>query len=193
MKNQKFDVFEGLLIVCNNKKKLFPIEKKLLLKSIFFIIFVSLKIISRKKKMERRYFSLVMRSKEEEIQIIIHHWIRTLNIQLGWIKDFEKLVVNYVHTIFMFDTFRSSSKLINTFNGHTKAVWSIDYSTFDNCQFICSGSTDETILVCDVDNNKQIQSFSGHSSEVYCVKFSSYHYHNHRQYVICSSSFDKPF
>ncbi|ETO01830.1 hypothetical protein RFI_35609, partial [Reticulomyxa filosa] len=25
-----------------------------------------------------------------------HHWIRTLNIQLGWIKDFDKLVVNYL-------------------------------------------------------------------------------------------------
>ncbi|ETN97736.1 hypothetical protein RFI_39790, partial [Reticulomyxa filosa] len=69
-----------------------------------FIIFTSSKIISRKKKTERRYVSLVMKvsfklffySKEEEIQIIIHHWIRTFNIQLGWIKDFDKLVVNYV-------------------------------------------------------------------------------------------------
>ncbi|ETO36612.1 hypothetical protein RFI_00450, partial [Reticulomyxa filosa] len=47
-------------------------------------------------------------------------------------------------------------------------VWSIDYSTFDDCQFICSGSNDKTFL--------------------YFVKFSSYHYHNHRQNVICSSS-----
>ncbi|ETO08987.1 hypothetical protein RFI_28400 [Reticulomyxa filosa] len=65
----------------------------------------------------------------------------------------------------MFDTFCSSSKLSNMFTGHTVRVW-------------------------DVDNNKQIQSFNGHSSFVYCVKFSSYHYHNHRQNVICSSSHD---
>ncbi|ETO11890.1 hypothetical protein RFI_25486, partial [Reticulomyxa filosa] len=91
----------------------------------------------------------------------------------------------------MFDTFRSSSKLINTFTGHTKSVYNIDYSTFGNCQLICSGSSDKTVRVWDVDNNKQIQSFNGHSSFVYCVKFSSYHYHNNRQNVICSSSYDK--
>ncbi|ETO36950.1 WD-40 repeat protein, partial [Reticulomyxa filosa] len=79
--------------------------------------------------------------------------------------------------------------LINTFTGHTNWVNSIDYSTFDDCQFICSGSDNKTIRVWDVDNNKQIQSFNGHSFRVNCVKFSPYHYHNHRQHVICSSSF----
>ncbi|ETO35230.1 hypothetical protein RFI_01843, partial [Reticulomyxa filosa] len=128
---------------------------------------------------------------EKDIQIIIHHWIRTLNIKFGWIKDFDKLVVNYAYTVFMFDTFRSSAKLINTFTGHTMTVYSIDYSAFGDCQFICSGSIDKTVRVWDVDNNKQIQTLNGHSSDVYCVKFSSYHYHNHRQNVICSSSYDK--
>ncbi|ETO35107.1 WD-40 repeat protein, partial [Reticulomyxa filosa] len=154
------------------------------LKKIFFII-------SRKKKKWKEDTL----SKEEKIQIIIHHWIRTLNIKLGWIKDFDKFIVNYVssfiYNIFMFDTFRSSSKLINTFIGHTSYVWSIDYSTFDDCQFICSGSDDSTVCVWDIDNNKQIQSFNEHSDYVYCVKFSSYHYHNHHQNVICSSSHDK--
>ncbi|ETO06047.1 WD-40 repeat protein, partial [Reticulomyxa filosa] len=131
------------------------------------------------------------KEEEEEIQIIIRHWVRILNIKLGWIKDFDKLVVNYTYTVFMFDTFRSSSKLINTFTGHTNIVRSIDYSVFDDCQFICSGSDDQTVRVWDVDNNKQIQSFNEHSSFVHCVKFSPYHYHNHHQNVICSSSFDK--
>ncbi|ETO09475.1 hypothetical protein RFI_27902, partial [Reticulomyxa filosa] len=92
---------------------------------------------------------------------------------------------------FMFDTFRSSSKLINTFTGHTNFVNSIDHSTFDNCQFICSGSSDNTVRVWDVDSNEQLQSFNGHSDFVRCVKFSSYYYHNHRLNVICSSSNDK--
>ncbi|ETO03252.1 Serine/Threonine protein kinase, partial [Reticulomyxa filosa] len=91
----------------------------------------------------------------------------------------------------MFDTFCPSSKLINTLTGHTDIVWSIDYSTFDYCQCICSGSADNTVRAWDIDNNKQIQSFNKHSSYLYCVKFSSYYYHNHRQNVICSSSADK--
>ncbi|ETO36133.1 WD-40 repeat protein [Reticulomyxa filosa] len=90
----------------------------------------------------------------------------------------------------MFDTFRSSSKLINTFTGHTRAVHSIDYSTFNDCQFICSGSGDNTVRVWDVDNSKQIQSFNVYPNYVRCVKFSSYHYHNNRQHVVCSSSDD---
>ncbi|ETO26805.1 hypothetical protein RFI_10328, partial [Reticulomyxa filosa] len=91
----------------------------------------------------------------------------------------------------MFDTFRLSSKLLNTFTGHTSTVWSIDYSIFDNCQFICSGSYDKTVRVWDIDNNKQIQSSNEHSDTVYCVKFSQYYYHNYRQNVICSASYDK--
>ncbi|ETO02531.1 WD-40 repeat protein, partial [Reticulomyxa filosa] len=70
-------------------------------------------------------------------------------------------------------------------------VLSIDYPTFDDCRFICSGSDDTTVRVWDVDNNKQVQSFNGHSSFVRCAKFSSYHYHNYHQNVICSSSIDK--
>ncbi|ETO11343.1 G-protein beta WD-40 repeats containing protein [Reticulomyxa filosa] len=63
----------------------------------------------------------------------------------------------------MFDTFFLSSKLINIFNGHTDTVWSIDYLTFGDCQFICSGSHDQIVYVWDIDNNKQIQSFNEHS------------------------------
>ncbi|ETO08055.1 hypothetical protein RFI_29335, partial [Reticulomyxa filosa] len=90
-----------------------------------------------------------------------------------------------------FDSFRSSSKLINTFNGHINRVTSIDYSTFGDCQYLCSGSYDKTVRVWDVDNNKQTNVFEGHSNYVNCVKFSQYHYHNNRCHVVCSSSDDK--
>ncbi|ETO16963.1 WD-40 repeat protein, partial [Reticulomyxa filosa] len=96
-----------------------------------------------------------------------------------------------ISSTFNFDLFRSSSKLFNTFTGHTDTVWSIDYSIFDNSLLICSGSEDKTVRVWDADNNKQIQSFNWHSNSVLCVKFSPYHYHNRRQNVICSSSADK--
>ncbi|ETO05967.1 WD-40 repeat protein [Reticulomyxa filosa] len=129
-------------------------------------------------------------SKQEEIQIIIQYWIRRLKIKLGWINDFNKLVTNYATTAFIIDSFRSSSKLLNTFTGHAGYVRSIDYSTLGDNQFICSGSSDSTIRIWDVDNNKQIQSFNEHSDDVRCVKFSQYYYHNNRQDVICSSSLD---
>ncbi|ETO04496.1 WD repeat protein, partial [Reticulomyxa filosa] len=117
----------------------------------------------------------------EDAKVILQHWIRMLQIKFGWIRDFDRIVINYVYAAFIFDMFCASSKLINTFTGHTSCVNSIDYSKFDDCQFICSGSDDTTICVWDVDNNKKIQSFNGHSRPVYCVKFSSYHYHNNRQ------------
>ncbi|ETO24590.1 G-protein beta WD-40 repeats containing protein [Reticulomyxa filosa] len=140
---------------------------------------------------EKRTSTQLALSEEKKIQLIIQHWTRILKIKLGWINEFDILVVNYISTIFVFNTFRSSSKLLHTFTGHTAWVYSIDYSTFDDDRLICSGSNDRTVRVWDVDNNKQIQSSNGHSDSVHCVKFSPYHYHNHCQRVICSSSGDK--
>ncbi|ETO35372.1 WD-40 repeat protein, partial [Reticulomyxa filosa] len=131
-------------------------------------------IIKNDFKKKNKMTTLAL-SEEEKIQVIVQHWIRRLKKKLGWINEFDKLVVNYVSsfvhsffktlmsTVFMFETFCSSSKLINTLTEHTGRVWSIDYSTFDDCQLICSGSDDKTVRVWDVDNNKQIQSFNGHS------------------------------
>ncbi|ETO18489.1 G-protein beta WD-40 repeats containing protein [Reticulomyxa filosa] len=92
---------------------------------------------------------------------------------------------------FNFDFLCTSSKLQMTFEGHTSAVWSIDYSTFDSGQYICSGSADKTVRVWNVETTKQIRLLNEHSSDIYCVKFSPYHNHNHRRHVVCSSSLDK--
>ncbi|ETO04386.1 WD-40 repeat-containing protein, partial [Reticulomyxa filosa] len=136
-------------------------------------------------------FQKLLEKKEEEIKVIIQYWIRILNVKVGWIHDFDKFVVNYATAVFMLDTFRSSSKLMNTLTGHTNNVWGIDYSTVDNNKLICSVSNDKTVRVWDVDNNKQIQLFNGHSSHTYCVKFSPYHYYTNGCNVICSSSQDR--
>ncbi|ETO07713.1 serine/threonine protein kinase [Reticulomyxa filosa] len=66
-------------------------------------------------------------------------------------------------------------------------IWSIDYSIFDDCELICSGSNDQKICVWDINNNKQIQSYNACSNVQYCVKFSSYYYNNYNRYVICSA------
>ncbi|ETO35234.1 WD-40 repeat protein [Reticulomyxa filosa] len=146
--------------------------------------------------------------KEEEVQIIIQYWIRIFNITLGWIDNFDKIVVNYVMLfVFLFNSMTNKCSniylfvignhylhirfLLKTFNGHNHCVLSIDYSTFDDGQFICSGSLDDTVRVWDAETTKQIQSFNGHSDYVTCVKFSSFHYYNHHFNVICSSSADK--
>ncbi|ETO14705.1 hypothetical protein RFI_22663 [Reticulomyxa filosa] len=161
----KFLVIEKNYICCQN-----PI---LCCKDIFEIPFIKL----RKKKLE-----------EEKIKVILRHWTRILQISFGWIHEFDKLVFNYAYAIFIFDTFCSSSKLINTLIVHTSYVYNIDYITFGSHQFICSGSHDPTVCIWDVDNNKQIQLLNGYSNAAYCVKFSSYYYQNNNENVICYSS-----
>ncbi|ETO31254.1 G-protein beta WD-40 repeats containing protein [Reticulomyxa filosa] len=132
---------------------------------------------------------------ENEIQIIVQHWTRILHIKFGWINEFYKLVANYVMlffvtAFFIFDTFRSSSKLLKTFDTNISSVYSIDYSTIYGLQLLCSAG-DNIVCVWDIETNQQIQSFNGHSDLVSCVKFSQYHYHNYHQNIICSSSGDK--
>ncbi|ETO33638.1 WD-repeat protein [Reticulomyxa filosa] len=144
---------------------------------------------------------------EEEVQAIAQHWIRMSDIKVGWIRDFNKLVVKYVMFLgffpfnnkyifiatpfLMFDTFHSSSKLLKSFTGHTYYVYSIDYSTLDGRNLLCSGSYDKRVCVWDVDAVKKIGSFNGHLDWVSCVKFSPYHYYNACRSVVCSSSNDK--
>ncbi|ETO04983.1 G-protein beta WD-40 repeats containing protein [Reticulomyxa filosa] len=84
-------------------------------------------------------------------------------------------IITQVINFFILDTFRSLSKLLKIFTGHT------DF--FNNGAFIYSGSHDETIRVWNVETNKQIKLFNGHSHW-------PYHYHNHHQNIICSSSSD---
>ncbi|ETN97510.1 hypothetical protein RFI_40019, partial [Reticulomyxa filosa] len=158
MTYEDFYIVESLLLII-----FFLLSTKV---QAFFSSYIIKDYLKKKLKSYKNELKFI-NQKEKEIQIITRHWIRTLNIKLGWIKDFDKIIVNYVssfaYTFFMFDTFRSSSKLNKTFTGHAGTVFSIDYSTFDDCQFICSGSYDKTVCVWDIDNN-QIQSFDEHSS-----------------------------
>ncbi|ETO09292.1 hypothetical protein RFI_28093 [Reticulomyxa filosa] len=161
-------------------------------KSFKFFYLISLRRqIEKMENFSSKNMALIQPSVVKETEIIVQHWIRKLKIRLGWINDFDKLVVNYVTTIFMLDIFCLSSKLLKTFYGHANAVWSIDYSTFNDDQLLCSGSIDNTVRVWNIKTNEQIQLFNKHSSFVYCAKFSSYHHYNNHQNVICSSSNDK--
>ncbi|ETO02046.1 hypothetical protein RFI_35389 [Reticulomyxa filosa] len=113
-------------------------------------------------------------SRKEEIQIIIQHWIRILDIKLGWIPDFDKLVIKYVMffavTAFLIDTFCPSSTLLKAFTLHKDCVNSIDYSIFDNFQLICFGSDYKTVrvLILKLQANSIIQ----YIRSCICVTFS---------------------
>ncbi|ETO32183.1 G-protein beta WD-40 repeats containing protein [Reticulomyxa filosa] len=91
---------------------------------------------------------------------------------------------------FNIDLFRFSKQL-KTFSGHSNVVWSVQYSPFDGGRFLCSGSSDSTARVWDVETTKQIHIFNGHSGNVHDVKFSAYNYCNYRHFTIFSASSDK--
>ncbi|ETO09860.1 WD-40 repeat-containing protein [Reticulomyxa filosa] len=123
-------------------------------------------------------------SEEEKFEMVIENWIRISNIKLGWIHDFNKLVVNYATTFFMVDSFCLKAKLLKTLNGHTNKVYSIDY--YNN--LICSGSNDKTVRVWDLEKNEEIKRSTQHAEYITCVKFSLYDYNNNKRNVICSCS-----
>ncbi|ETO12265.1 hypothetical protein RFI_25112 [Reticulomyxa filosa] len=162
-----FPFFFGQVLFIFIEKEIICIVKILffMLKKVQYLPFY---IIKKKDKMttlsnEKRtsaqlvlvsFITSFQKSEEEKIQVIIQYWIRILKIKLRWIYEFYKIVVNYAPIVFMFDTFRLSSKLINTFTRHTNAVLSIDYSTFTDYQLICSGSHDKTVYGMLITTNK---------------------------------------
>ncbi|ETO33919.1 G-protein beta WD-40 repeats containing protein [Reticulomyxa filosa] len=188
-------------------------EKKFKDFSLFWRLQRNQEMFSSFKKNPSSKKQIISLSEEKGIQLIVQHWVGKSKIKLGWINEFDKIIVKYVIiylfiylcmylliVIFFFLTqaisisfelIYSSSQLLKTFSGHTKELWSIDYSIFDDNQFICSGSKDKTVGLWDTDISEQIGSFHEHSGSVFCVKFSAFHYHNYRQTVICSSSNDK--
>ncbi|ETO05031.1 hypothetical protein RFI_32364 [Reticulomyxa filosa] len=128
-------------------------------------------------------------SKDEAIQIIIGHWIQTLNIKVGWIHDFNKLVVKYVRLLFLFNSNSNVQLLIcivsfSYFIGHSSPVANIDYSTFDS-SLLCS-STNTSVYVWRIESTSPITTFNGYQ----CAKFSPYYHLNHRRNVICFSSYE---
>ncbi|ETO24770.1 protein kinase [Reticulomyxa filosa] len=74
-----------------------------------------------------------------------------------------------------------SIKVRKTFDGHKSGIISID----------CCNSNDDYILCSGSGTAKHMQTLSGHSDHVYCVKFSPYHFHHYYYSIICSASLDK--
>ena len=74
-------------------------------------------------------------------------------------------------TIRLWDT--ASGELLNTLNGHTKGVWSVDFYPVGSSSMLCSGSEDATVRIWDARTNKPANCYSGgHKDAIYCSKWS---------------------
>ncbi|ETO35123.1 WD-40 repeat protein [Reticulomyxa filosa] len=93
------------------------------------------------------------------IKFVIQHWIRILKIKLGWINDFDKIVINYV----------KGYELLMVLQGHRKSVSSVRFSA--DGHKIISASYDHTVRIWDVLSGKQLQIFTGHTAFVFTARF----------------------
>ncbi|ETO09963.1 hypothetical protein RFI_27416 [Reticulomyxa filosa] len=88
---------QGQKIIKTNKEKnkqnyqlLLFCEKKLLKKTKKSQEIKEMNLVNEKQT------SIQITLSEEDTQKIIQHWIRVLEIKLGWIHDFDRLVIDYV-------------------------------------------------------------------------------------------------
>ncbi|ETO06347.1 hypothetical protein RFI_31049 [Reticulomyxa filosa] len=97
-----------------------------------------------------------------------------------------------------------TSKSLHVFNGHENTVWCVDISPLQsndknnnkmnnigviggNGYTICSGSSDQTIRIWDIETTKQFNIFKGHKHWIKIVKYGS----NELLNTILSGSYDK--
>ena len=73
---------------------------------------------------------------------------------------------------------------IEIFKGHTGAVMSVSFSPDLDGKYICSGSTDTSVLLWNVDTGENIRTLNGHTDYVRSVSFST------DGKFICSGSWD---
>ncbi|ETO32823.1 WD repeat-containing protein, partial [Reticulomyxa filosa] len=88
---------------------------------------------------------------KNEIQVVIHHWIRISKIKLGWINDFNKIIIKYV----------SSFQLLMVLQAHDSTVNSVTFSA--DGRKIVSASYNHTVRMWDFVSGRQVQTFRGHT------------------------------
>ncbi|ETO19121.1 G-protein beta WD-40 repeats containing protein [Reticulomyxa filosa] len=97
---------------------------------------------------------------EKQMQTIIQHWLRILYVRLGWIHNFDTIVLKYAKFF----------QLLKVLRGHSGPVRSVRFS-FDGCRVI-SGSDDHTVRIWDIASGQQIQIFHTPNSLSGIAKFS---------------------
>ncbi|ETO34861.1 WD-repeat protein [Reticulomyxa filosa] len=135
----------------------------------------------RNDELKKTKEDLQLKEKEiKKMQVRNNNESKNENVYFSALKKYSTIPFDLFH----------SSQLIKTLTGHSDIVRNIDYLSFNDSQYICSGSADKTVCVWDIKTCKQLKHFKQHPTQVFCVKFSPYHYHNKHCSVICSSSDD---
>ncbi|ETN98536.1 WD-40 repeat protein, partial [Reticulomyxa filosa] len=106
------------------------------------------KLTNMKIKLSELIYHIQLKN---EIKFAIQHWIRILKIGLGWIDDFNKIIIKYVRGF----------ELSMILRGHGNTVNSVRFS--EDGRKIVSASYDHTVRIWDVASGKQLQIFRGHT------------------------------
>ncbi|ETO31189.1 WD-40 repeat protein [Reticulomyxa filosa] len=64
------------------------------------------------------------------------------------------------------------NKQLQLFNGHTDGVCSIEFSSFNCGRYLCSGSSDATIRLWDLETSKSLHTFNDYKKTIWCVAMS---------------------
>ncbi|ETO05920.1 WD-40 repeat protein [Reticulomyxa filosa] len=112
-----------------------------------------------KLKVEVNFFEL----KLKEIKTIIGYWYRLLFTKMGWIDDFDIIILRYILLKYF--------KPLKVLCGHSGYVNSVKFSP-DGTKIV-SSSNDNTVRIWDIMSGKEIRVLKGHSNYVINAIFSS--------------------
>ncbi|ETO16699.1 WD repeat-containing protein [Reticulomyxa filosa] len=133
---------------------------------------------------------------QNEVKLIIQNWIRILNVKLGWINDFDKVVVEYTKYFQLLKVLKwhhdaitnirfsaDCSKIVSTSYDNTACIYDIlSWNKFKFSKDTLIGSTLQdfhqmevlsTIQLWDVESGQELMKLKGHEGWIFDVNFSS--------------------